>query len=98
MNKDMERRFDERGRKERLQVLVAVYGGLSDAVARSGGELTGFTVKIDEYECLLVLKALFPGGPQVAFVGGSDLAACLIKGVVEGNRDMLRWRSDKWAS
>jgi hypothetical protein len=58
--------------------------------------LTGFAYKNRGSDCLLVIKADLPAGPQVAFVGASDLGDCLIKAVREAERDMLRWKPDEY--
>jgi hypothetical protein len=46
---------------------------------------------------LVTIKATFPGGPQVAFVGAEDVAGALRKGMREAARDSLNWKEDKWA-
>ena len=96
MTKQVERYQESQSSKLRQAVIEAVFGGLDAAVARAGGELTGFNVKIDSYETLLVIKADFPGGPMVAFCGAGGLAEALAKATKEANGDRLRWRVDKF--
>lgn len=96
MSRQLEQKMEERVRRERSQLLLAVYGGLADAVERSGGILCGFSAKMSDYDCLIVLRADFPGGRMVAFVGAADLATALIKATREGKSDQLRWKPDKW--
>lgn len=96
MSRQLEQKMEERARREREQALLAIYGGLSDAVERAGGALSGFSAKMSDWDCLLVLRAEFPGGKMVAFVGAADLPNALIKAVREGKRDELRWKPDKW--
>lgn len=71
-------------------------GGLEAAVARAGGELTGFSAKMSGADVLITLRAVFPGGKQIAFAGGETLASALTKAAREASSDDLRWREDKW--
>lgn len=86
----------ERMKREREASLLALYGGLEDGVDRAGGVLVGMAVKFDGAGCLLTLKASFPGGLMVGFIGGDDLAHVLRKGAAEAVRDQVKWRKDKW--
>lgn len=97
MSRQLEARIEEASRARQAKVLEAVYGGLYDAVGRAGGELTGLNVKWDGAEVLLVIKAVFPGGPMVGFVGAEDLAGGLVKAAREAVTDSIKWRADKWA-
>lgn len=87
---------EERRLKQDRVLVRAVRHGLERAVLRAGGEFTGFTAKINPVECLLVIKAVFPAGPMVAFVGSSDLAAAIVKAEYEAGRDNLRWKKDRY--
>lgn len=88
--------MDKRHALERDASLLAMYGGLESGVAHAGGELVGLSVKFDGAGCLLTLKAHFPGGVMVGFVGGDDLAHVLRKAAAEAVRDNVKWREDKW--
>lgn len=81
---------------ERQASLLAIYGGLEQGVSKAGGELTGFSMRLGELDCLLTLRAVFPGGAMIGFVGGEDVAHCMRKGATEAARDLVRWRPDKW--
>ena len=83
--------------KRHRKVGRVVDGGLKEAVQRSGGELLGFSVKYNGYDCLMTLRAEFPGGRMVAFVGASTLPSAMIRAWQDGNQDGLRWREDKFA-
>lgn len=78
-------------------LLLAVYGGLQDAVNRNGGELVGVGIKFGDEELLMTLRAVFPGGRMVAFVGAEGLPAGFVKATREAGRDQLRWREDKFS-
>lgn len=97
MSRQLEQGWEDRSKRERDRVLAAVYGGVYDSVGYAGGELCGFSVKMSSYDCLMTLRAAFPGGQMVAFVGGVDLPDVLQKAVREGRNDGLRWKPDKWA-
>jgi hypothetical protein len=98
MSRQLEAAAEVREEKRRSRILWAVEGGLSEAVGRAGGQYRGFASRESGVECLLVIKAEFPAGPQVAFVGSADLGSALIKAVHDGERDLLRWRADEYAS
>lgn len=72
-------------------------GELEAAVERSGGELAGLSVKFSGYEVLVTLRAVFPAGGVVCFVGGETLGACLLKAYGDAKTDRLRWREDRYA-
>lgn len=82
--------------KRRDDIAKATLGGLEEAVGRMGGELTGVTFKVGEYDVLGVLKAEFPGGAMVSFVGAASIGAVLHKAMQEGQRDNLTWKTDQY--
>lgn len=96
MSRQLEAKLEQKRKRYQDDVLLSVQGGLEDAVNRAGGELTGVAIRTSDVECLATIKAKFPGGPMIAFVGGDDIGACLRKGMREGRTDSLRWRADKW--
>lgn len=81
---------------EKQALLLAVYGALSEAVSRGGGELQRVSLKLGEGECLMVLNARFPGGLMVGFVGAEDMPAAFVKATREAGRDQIRWREDNY--
>jgi len=98
MSRQLDKKIEDRSRKLKDAAVLALYGGLEDAVGHAGGALTGFSVTVGDYECLMVLKAVFPGGKQVAFVGASGLPEVFVKASREAARDELRWKEDQWAN
>jgi hypothetical protein len=96
MSRQLEQKIEERAARTKASVLLAVYGDLPRAISRAGGELTGFNIKYNPMDCLMVLKAVFPAGPQVAFVTSEDLPAVIVKAVREAKNDSLRWRADRY--
>lgn len=97
MSRQLELAREQREEKRRIGILEAVEGGLEAAVSHAGGQFTGMAVKGGEGDCMLVIKAVMPAGPCVAFVGASDLGSALMKAVREARRDKLRWRADQYA-
>lgn len=79
-----------------VKMELALSGGLEDAIGHSGGVLLGVSLKISEYDCLMTLRAEFPGGGMVAFVGGSGIKECFLKAMLASRRDLLRWKEDKY--
>ena len=96
MSRQLEQGSERRDAKRWHNVRLAVDHGLAEAVSYAGGELTGFAVKLSDYEVLLTLKAVFPAGAMVAFVGAPTLADALVKGMIEAERDVLKWRADRY--
>jgi hypothetical protein len=82
--------------RQREALLIAVYGGLEDAVSRNGGELLGLGIKFGDGELLMTLRAVFPAGRVVAFVGSENMPSAFVKATREAGRDQLRWREDKF--
>lgn len=96
MSRQLEQEIEDRARKQKDAAVFALYGGLTGAVAHGGGELYGFSVKMQEGDCLMTLRAIFPAGRQVAFVGSDDLVGVFVKAVREARTDQLRWREDNF--
>ena len=86
--------LEARHRRERETALMALYGGLSDSVSYGGGDLHGLSMKFNAVECLMTLRADFPGGPMVAFIGGEDMASTFCKAMREAKGERLSWRED----
>lgn len=70
--------------------------GLSGAVAYSGGELTGFSMKIGVSDYLLTIRALFPAGHMIGWVGGESMVEVLLKAVRMANVGEVRWHLDQY--
>lgn len=98
MSRLLEQQREEKQRKADVALVAAIEFNLAAAVGHSGGELLGFSAKLNHADCLLILRAQFPGGLQVAFVGSSSLADALRKGVRLGLADELNWRADRYAN
>jgi hypothetical protein len=88
----------EAAQEKRLRAAGKVVdGGLVEGVSRAGGELLGFSVKLSPYDVLITLRAEFPGGRMVGFIGGETLSGALVKAQREAASDAIKWREDRWA-
>lgn len=96
MSRQLEQNTEDREARRHVAIARAVDGGLSRGVSRQGGELVGLTVKLGFHDCLIVLKADFPGGPMVSFVGSESLGGAFIKAVRTSNSAELTWREDRF--
>lgn len=90
-------RADEARKEKKLIAIGRVCeGGLIGAVKHAGGELIGLSVKLNQYDCLLTLRAVLPAGRMVAFIGADTLATALLKAAREARSDDLNWREDRF--
>ncbi len=96
MTRQLEQEQEDRAARRRSLLVTAVSGGLERAVGRAGGELRGISLKLNEYEVLMTLRAEFPSGAMVGFVGGEDMEVCFIKAMKQAGSDNVKWRQDKW--
>lgn len=97
MTRHLDAVTEERQEQRYRAVVRALEFELQGVIAGKGGELTGFSVTLREWEVLITLRSIQEGRPQVAFVGSDTLVNCLLKAVSSGQRDKLVWRADKYA-
>lgn len=96
MTRSTEANAEEKQQRRALALLRCTEGGLVEAVEAGGGELTGFSAKMGEWDCLLTLRAVFPSGPCIGFIGGETLGGCLLKAVAQAKKDAIGWRVDNF--
>lgn len=96
MSRAIEQSVEDRAKRERSRVVRSVYGGLEAAVERAGGQLVGLSVSWRGTDVLMTLRAQFPAGRMVGFVGAADLPAVFVKAVREAGNDGVRWREDSY--
>jgi hypothetical protein len=97
MTRHLDADHEDRQVRKDAALVAAVNFGIVNAVQMNGRELLGFSVRMDEWETLITLRAVDQGERLVAFVGAETLPSALIKVVREGKRDKLVWRADEWA-
>lgn len=96
MTRSTEAAREKKQAAQALKLWRCASTGLFEAVERSGGELRGFSMKVGEWDCLLTLRADFPTGPCVGFVGGETIGGCLLKAEMQASRDAIGWRPDNF--
>lgn len=92
----IEKMYADRADKFRHQLLLAVHGGLQEDIEHEGGILLGISIKVGEDDILCTLRAEFPVGRQIAFVGGEDIASVLVKAARGARVGSLRWKTDEY--
>lgn len=70
--------------------------GLAGAIAYAGAELTGFSMKCGTVDTLLTLRALFPAGHMIAWVGADGMGETLLKSVRLIKSGDARWHPDRY--
>lgn len=96
MSRQLEKTIEERAAKETAALLLSLDGGLEDAVEWTGAVLQGFSVSLRGADVLMVIRADFPAGRRVCFVGASDLPALFAKCSREVKSGRAKWKDDKW--
>lgn len=97
MTRQLELVNEQRTSKRHDQLIRVLEFGLEGAIGHSGGVLTGFSVKISEWECLMTVRAVRGDVPVVAFIGSDNLINCLLKAERDASADKLKWREDRYA-
>jgi len=96
MSRQLELLQEERQAKRHAKLVKVLEFGLIGAFGHTGDVLTGFSVKLEEWECLMTIRAVRDGVPSVAFVASLDLVSTLLKAEREAIRGKLVWRVDKY--
>lgn len=90
-------KYEAEAQRRRQRAGRCLDGGLENAISRAGGEFHGFSIKIGSVDYLMTLRATFPSGRCVAFVGGDSLLGVITKATNMGTNDALKWRADRYA-
>lgn len=96
MTRQLEQEREDRQKKRDNAVLLALEGGLAADVGHAGGELEGFSVRLNGGDCLITIRANVAGRRQICFVGAETLVDALLKSCREARQDKLKWRPDKY--
>lgn len=70
--------------------------GLSGTIAYQGGELTGFSMKVGNVDFLLTLRAHFPAGHLISWVGASSMVEVFLKAERLAAEGRMEWHGDKY--
>jgi hypothetical protein len=98
VSRQLQQKQEEALARRNKQILLSIEGGLSDALARAGAVLLGFSVKHGDLDCLITLRVELAGRRQIAYVGSSTLGDCLVKAMREARSDKLRWKDDRFCA
>ena len=96
VSRQLEQALEARTSRRHQAVVRAVEFELVGALSSQGAELYGFSVKIEDFECLMTLRAVIDGVHSISFVGAEDLVGVMLKAVHLAKSDRLRWRADKY--
>lgn len=70
--------------------------GLAGTIAYQGGEFTGFSMKVGNVDYLLTLRAHFPAGHLISWVGASGMAEVILKAERLAAEGRMEWQGDKY--
>lgn len=96
MSRQLEAMAEARSSKRHALLVRALEFELSGVMKEKGATLQGFSVKIEEWECLMTLRAYREETNQIAFIGSDDVINCINKAVRAVKSDKIIWRKDKW--
>jgi hypothetical protein len=96
MSRQLEAASEGRDDRSRQALVRAIEYELDDSLRAAGALMTGFSVRYEEYETLITLRAIVEGSPQICFVGAETMKGAILKCVREAKAGKLRWRSDKF--
>lgn len=96
MSRQLEQAAEDRERARQLSVIRALEYGLVAALSNQAAELRGFSVRYEEHNCLLTLRADINGRRHVAFVAADTMMNCIIRADREAVSNRLSWQRDKY--
>lgn len=70
--------------------------GLAGSIAYQGGELTGFSMKIGNVDYLVTLRAYFPAGHRISWVGAESMTEVILKAERLAAEGGLQWKEDRY--
>lgn len=97
MTRQLDLEQEERQARRSQAIIRAIEFELEGTLASKGAHLHGFSMKIDEYECLLTLRAVIDDVACISWVGADTVGGALIKAVGLGRNDRLKWKEDSFA-
>lgn len=82
--------------KKRDKLVKALAFGIHDALEYYGADLRGISIKYDEFNILVTVRAERGGIRAVCFVGSDTMINALLKLYSEASRDALVWKPDQY--
>lgn len=96
MSRQLEAAREGRAERGRKALVRAIEYELDDSLRASGALMTGFSVRYEEYETLITLRAILDGTPSICFIGAETIKGAILKCVREAKQGKLKWRPDKF--
>lgn len=96
MSRQLEQAVEERERLRSDNLFRALEFGLVGALQTQGIELLGFSMKYQDFSCLLTLRVISEESRKIAHVGSDTMTNCFLKADLEARHHRLRWAEDKY--
>lgn len=96
MTRQADIKAEDSDAKKRDKLVKALAFGIHDALEYYGAELRGISIKYDEYNILITVRAERGGIRAVSFVGSDSMINALLKLYAEASRDALVWKPDAY--
>lgn len=96
MSRQADAAAEEAEAKKRDKLIAALSFGIHDALEYYGAELRGISIKYDEFNILVTVRAERGGIRSVCFVGSDSIPNALVKLYSEASRDALVWKPDRY--
>lgn len=87
---------EEKDTKKRDEVFKALSFGIHDALEYYGADLRGLSIKYDDWNILITVRAERGGIRAVSFIGSDTIINALLKLYAEASRDALKWKADAY--
>lgn len=96
MTRTAEIKIEERETRRNVQFIKAIDFALVGTLQTQGVELSGFTVKLDAWECLVTLRATQGNGSTVCHIGADNFISAILKALHMAQNDRLKWKPCKY--
>lgn len=87
---------EDRLSKRNAALIRAVEFELVNSLQAAGAVLLGFSLRYEEWECLITLRAVVGEEKRICFVGSDTIANALVKCVRDCKANKLHWKEDKY--
>lgn len=96
MTRQADAAAEERDNKKRDELFKALSFGIHDALEYYGADLQGLSIKYDDWNILITVRAERGGVRAVSFIGSDTIVNALLKLHSEASRDALKWKEDRY--
>lgn len=96
MSRQLDAAHEDRVSRRHEALVRALEFELDKVLSATGKKLLGFSMRIQEWDCLMTLRAEEAGEQRVAFVGAEDVVGAITKAVRVARAGKLKWKEDKW--